>query len=280
VAEDAARVLRSGASLVHHPSTDIGDGDGEDDYGITPLQRTEIAASFRQAVPPLPPNTKRLYLLRHGRTSYNVRGLVQGGGYDIPLNEEGLRQAQLASAALSSIPMDVIGSSHLDRAIGTAEILRKAAVNAHPSSSQHTAAKRAVLPGLGEMRFGTYEGIAIQGPESTPETQAGFRSMNEKIEADDALSWPGPEGECTRDVRSRTRKAVEDVMERHSEARHVALVGHGRSNKILMSELLGSVRKVFQGNTAINVLDYDVEEGCWKEVVVNYTHHVDEHPSS
>jgi len=37
----------------------------------------------------------------------------------MPLNKEGPRQAQLASAALSSMPMDVVGSSHLDRAIGT-----------------------------------------------------------------------------------------------------------------------------------------------------------------
>lgn len=37
---------------------------------------------------------KEIYLIRHGETEYNLKGIVQGSGIDSVLNSNGLRQAQ------------------------------------------------------------------------------------------------------------------------------------------------------------------------------------------
>ena len=66
---------------------------------------------------------KRLYLLRHGQTEFNVKKLVQGR-CNSPLTELGVRQVHMAGAWLRGhgVAPDVIVSSPLGRAMQTAEI--------------------------------------------------------------------------------------------------------------------------------------------------------------
>ena len=37
---------------------------------------------------------KHIYLVRHGQTDFNLKGIVQGSGVDASINETGLKQAQ------------------------------------------------------------------------------------------------------------------------------------------------------------------------------------------
>lgn len=67
---------------------------------------------------------KRLYLLRHGQTEFNVKKLVQGR-CDSPLTDLGRKQAGMAAAWLKShdvIP-DKVVSSPLGRAMDTAQLV-------------------------------------------------------------------------------------------------------------------------------------------------------------
>ena len=66
---------------------------------------------------------KRLYLLRHGQTEFNVKKLVQGR-CNSSLTELGVRQAHMAGAWLREhgVAPDTIVSSPLGRAMQTAEI--------------------------------------------------------------------------------------------------------------------------------------------------------------
>ena len=67
---------------------------------------------------------KRLYLVRHGQTEFNVAQIVQGR-CDSPLTELGVRQAHAAGAWLREhgcVP-DAVVSSPLGRAMATAGIL-------------------------------------------------------------------------------------------------------------------------------------------------------------
>ena len=48
-------------------------------------------------LPPPEPGFRRVYLLRHGETDWNARGMLQGGGFDIDLNATGRHQACLQS---------------------------------------------------------------------------------------------------------------------------------------------------------------------------------------
>lgn len=61
----------------------------------------------------------RILLVRHGETEWNVLGLPQGWT-DIPLNEEGWRQAKLLADNLSQISVEAVYSSPLQRAVETA----------------------------------------------------------------------------------------------------------------------------------------------------------------
>ena len=64
----------------------------------------------------------RMMLIRHGETSWNANGKRQGWN-DIPLNEEGRRQARELSKKLASLSVKAIYASSLSRAVETAEIL-------------------------------------------------------------------------------------------------------------------------------------------------------------
>ena len=67
----------------------------------------------------------RLVLVRHGLSSFNSKGLIQGRTDDSTLTDEGYEQARKAGKALSKINFDKIYSSPLVRAAETAKTIKK-----------------------------------------------------------------------------------------------------------------------------------------------------------
>lgn len=67
---------------------------------------------------------KKLYLLRHGQTEFNVKKLVQGR-CDSPLTDLGRKQAGMAAAWLKGhdVVPDKVASSPLGRAMDTAQLV-------------------------------------------------------------------------------------------------------------------------------------------------------------
>lgn len=65
---------------------------------------------------------KSFYFVRHGETDWNKEQKVMGQA-DIPLNENGILQAQAAAEKIQVLPIDIIISSPLKRAWSTAEII-------------------------------------------------------------------------------------------------------------------------------------------------------------
>ena len=61
----------------------------------------------------------KLYLIRHGQTLWNQEGKIQGKT-DIPLNDEGRKQAGLLAEAMENRPVGAVYSSPLKRAFETA----------------------------------------------------------------------------------------------------------------------------------------------------------------
>ena len=90
-----------------------------------------------------------LYLIRHGETGGNFEGRFQGI-VDNPLNESGIRQAQMLGMAFSLSQVDVLYTSPLLRARQTAEII----------AQMHGLQKLTpiVEPGLTELNGGELEG--------------------------------------------------------------------------------------------------------------------------
>lgn len=64
----------------------------------------------------------KLYIVRHGKTDWNVKSLLQGSA-NIKLNEEGINQAKELSKKLDLDKIDICICSPLKRAKQTAEIL-------------------------------------------------------------------------------------------------------------------------------------------------------------
>jgi broad specificity phosphatase PhoE len=64
----------------------------------------------------------RLHLIRHGETTSNAEGRVQGH-LDVPLSDRGLRQAALLAERLAGLPIAALYGSTLQRALRTAQIV-------------------------------------------------------------------------------------------------------------------------------------------------------------
>ena len=69
--------------------------------------------------------TIRLVLVRHGLSSFNAEGMIQGRTDDSLLTDTGYEQATKAGKAVSKINFDSIYSSPLVRAAETAKTIRK-----------------------------------------------------------------------------------------------------------------------------------------------------------
>jgi broad specificity phosphatase PhoE len=65
-----------------------------------------------------------LILIRHGETSWNKEGRVQGTS-DIELSDEGIKQARLLAVSLKTQKIEAIHASPLKRAMQTAQIINE-----------------------------------------------------------------------------------------------------------------------------------------------------------
>lgn len=64
----------------------------------------------------------KIYIVRHGQTDYNIEERY-GGRIDVPLNEEGIKEAIEVKDKLKNIKFDLVFSSPLSRAYNTAKII-------------------------------------------------------------------------------------------------------------------------------------------------------------
>ena len=88
-----------------------------------------------------------------------------------------------------------------------------------------------------------------------------FDQVSSDMEGDLSMRYPG--GENAHEVEERTREALHQLMMKdRPDDEHVAVVGHGRSNRILLASSLlfndaSKFASIEQGNTAISIVDYD-----------------------
>jgi probable phosphoglycerate mutase len=133
--------------------------------------------------------------LRHGVTDWNRQGRFQSLT-DIPLNDEGISQAQAAAQRLRDVRLDYVVSSPLIRAVKTAEII---AASGKPV---------AIDGDLIECDFGSFEGRPI----SEVMDEHGITSMEAlaTILPADGEPWPS--------VSRRSLRCVGQWLDRHPQA--------------------------------------------------------------
>ncbi|OQS02445.1 hypothetical protein THRCLA_05183 [Thraustotheca clavata] len=209
---------------------------------------------------PVPKGYTRVYLCRHGETNYNLQGRFQGRGIDSELNENGIAQAQALGNALKNIPLRAIFSSKLSRAKATAAKISQY----HPNTSI------GVIDGIEEMGYGDNEGKYLaQSKHLLKDVIDRWNEGNFDI------AWP--QGESARDVEKRGTTALLQLLKDHPTYEQIALVCHGRFNRVLLSSVLyQDLRKmedIEQDNTCVNILDFDHATETFHALVLNNTDH-------
>lgn len=162
---------------------------------------------------------KKIYIIRHGQTDFNLKGIVQGSGVDSSLNDFGIAQARAFFEAYRHVPFNKIYTSALKRSIETVQPFLHAGI-------PHEA-----LSGLNEISWGRKEGQPI-----TPEEDAYYHYVLEEWrKGNTSLRIEG--GESPEDVAQRMMPAVEHIFSRTDE-KIILICMHGRAMRILLCLLL------------------------------------------
>ncbi|MGM9477462.1 histidine phosphatase family protein [Pedobacter sp. GSP4] len=183
----------------------------------------------------------KVYLLRHGETTYNADGNRYCGRTDAELTTKGLRQAKFVFEQLRDTKIDEVFSSPLFRAKRTAEI---------------ASGERKVITDerLIEIDFGKWEG-----------------KTKEEFIAEDAPLWDnwtnapenfkaGGTGESGTEIIARLNSFYDDLISKYN-GKTIMVVGHNGINRLFMAHKLGmplkNYRQLVQENSAITLIEFD-----------------------
>jgi broad specificity phosphatase PhoE len=182
-----------------------------------------------------------LYLVRHGVTAWN-RELRMQGHKDVPLDAEGLQQAQRVAARLALLPRkpDAIWCSDLVRARVTAETIATALDLPIRARTE-----------LREVRLGDWEGL----------TRADIEARGEGAQLEqylrDSLRYRPPNGERLEEVWDRIARVGEELRAEWT-GKTVVLAGHGASLRVFVGLAIGAtpaiLRSLWLDNASLTAL--------------------------
>jgi probable phosphoglycerate mutase len=177
------------------------------------------------------PTLPRVYLVRHGETAWTLTG-QHTGRTDLPLTEQGERQARALSASLGALRIARILSSPLQRARRTAEL---ALPHAHVEEDA----------ALMEWDYGAYE---------------GRRTVEIEVERPGWRLFPDgcPGGETLASVATRTDRVIDRLR---ADGGSVLLFAHREVLRILAARWIGLApiegRRLLLATASLSVLGYD-----------------------
>lgn len=196
---------------------------------------------------------RRWYLLRHGQTDANSYGIVQGQLCDFPLNNEGVRQAELTAQALACVPLNHIYMSPAVRAKQTAQKIFE----------RHVPLVLAeILPGLLEINFGILE-------NKTFEKVGELHSDLIRVYRENPSKCVFPEGESMTQAFQRVKKAVNHMLINNSNNENLLIVSHGDVLALIFVYLFDlDIDRVFQAirheNCGLSVIE--LEGQAWRKL--------------
>ncbi|GAB6164556.1 hypothetical protein JCM19992_05560 [Thermostilla marina] len=198
-----------------------------------------------------------IYCVRHGESTYNAEGRVQGQS-DVPLSELGRRQGRAVADALADVGLEAIYASPLKRAYETAEFL-----------AQRTGLPIRVDARLKEVNAGVFQ------DRLRTELQALYPEIYARWVSGDP-DFVIPEGESRRQLADRGEAAFRDIF--RCGLNKVAVVAHGRLLVVTLKRLLGehenAVPSALQ-NGSISVFAYDPESDHFSAVDVDRVDHLE-----
>ncbi|RUS41950.1 histidine phosphatase family protein [Cohnella sp. AR92] len=165
-------------------------------------------------------------LIRHGSTSWNKEGRAQGNS-DIPLDQDGINQAERLAKRLSSENWNHIYSSTLERAKQTASIIGST-IGIDINLDDR----------LRERAGGLIEGTTEE--ERVEKWGTGWRELDLGLEPIEA-------------VQKRGKEFLEELLLKHHDE-NVLVVSHGALIQFNFINLLPEIPTKHFGNTSITIL--------------------------
>lgn len=182
----------------------------------------------------------KVYLVRHGETDWNKENRCQGF-VDIPLNKSGIEQARLIGEYYKGIPVDMVYSSPLERAVETARYItdyHKLEMKRHDD--------------LRELNQGELEGL-------TPQELGSNHSELLKEWFTDPANVIMPGGESLQQLQDRAWPVVNDIFTNNHGAETIVVVSHNLAILAVLCKAinldLAHFRGLKQSQAAINMLE-------------------------
>jgi probable phosphoglycerate mutase len=161
---------------------------------------------------------RRILLARHGETSWNALGKLQGHT-DIELNDAGRSQARALAATLGGEALTAVWTSDLSRARQTGEIVAAELGLAAPTVDAE----------LRERRFGVFEGLTRR--ECETQHPAAWRDWVAQV-------GEPPGGEPRAESAARLARALARIAA--AEGGPVLVVSHGAVMRLWLMHVLGT----------------------------------------
>ncbi|MCX7969133.1 MAG: histidine phosphatase family protein [Armatimonadetes bacterium] len=199
----------------------------------------------------------RLFLVRHGQSVWNDEKRVQGQ-QDVPLSEEGRKQATALGERLKGIQIHACFSSPLKRAVETAELILKVSGNSVSITP---------LTELMERNFGDWEGKQID------QLQSLFPNELSQWLAAQQIPAP-PNGESIDELMKRVEHGLSQILK--VKEGNVLVVGHSGSVKAAICVLFrlppSSFVRLRIDNAGLTVLE--IGDGRTRLIQFNDTCHL------
>lgn len=184
--------------------------------------------------------TTHLYLIRHGESTWNAQGRVQGWG-DPRLSADGLAQAQAVARRLATVSLDRLYASPLARAHQTASaIAAKTRMPVQPVAD------------FREVGLGEWEGVPVRRlRQRYPKLYRAWLFTPSKAKI--------PQAEGIPKFQRRVLGAFRGVLDEVDHGATVAIVTHGGVIRMILAHVLGVpfdplMRGISLGNTSITRL--------------------------
>jgi broad specificity phosphatase PhoE len=150
-----------------------------------------------------------LFVGRHGTTKLNSEERLRGW-IDVPLNEEGVKEAEQLGVKMSKTDIDKLYSSDLDRADKTAVIV-----------GQHHNLKPILRTWFRPLNYGSLQGRPLK------EIQADFEKLNKIWETEPDYQVEG--GESFQEFQDRNLGGLHAILKSAEEGEQVMLIAHLRN---------------------------------------------------
>jgi probable phosphoglycerate mutase len=202
---------------------------------------------------------KTIYLIRHGQTDYNLRGIVQGSGIDSVLNEEGHKQSKLFHRSYQHVPFQKIYVSELQRT--------------HQSVAPfvQNGQQLTILPDLNEINWGI-----LEGQEPTPEGYQHFLTISKKWRNGD-YEAACENGESAQSMFNRQKSALKIIES--DDTSPILICMHGRAIRsflcLLTQTPLSQMDNFGHENLCLYILEKDAyNPENYKIKLTNCTEHL------